>query len=154
MRGRRRTPTGPDLRRLWPRPLAAVAPVGALDPAVQVALDSLRSFQPFGAILGSLFRYSLFGFAYPLAPLLPFTAIGADIEFDGVPRVRGEICHFAAKLIEGALHSVHSPFRSLFRLFRFLFELFRSLLSFLMRFDQPAKLIFKRVEYLLVVPTQ
>ncbi len=167
MRGRR-GPTRPDLRRLWRRTLAAVAPVGALNPAVQVALDSLRSFQPFGAILGSLFRYALFGFADFLAPSLAFTAIGADIEFDGVPRVRGEICQFAANLIDGALHPGHSPFRSLFRLFRplfrlfrsllrlfrFLFELFRSLLSFLMGFDYPAKLILKRAEHLLVVVTQ
>ena len=147
-------PTGPDLRRLRPWTLAAVAPVGALNPAVQVALDSLRSFHPFGAILGSLFRDSRFGLADLLAPLLPFTAIGADIKLDGVPRVFGEICQFAAKLIDGALHSVHSLFRPLLGLLRLLLELFRSPCSFLMGFDQPAKLILKRAEYLLVVFTQ
>ena len=118
-----------------------------MDPAVQVALDSLGSFEPLGAILGALFRYALFCFADLLAPLLPFTAIRTDIKFDGVPRVFGEVCQFAPDLSNHSIRAIHPEFR-------FLVSLLIRCDSFLMGFDQPAKLILKRAEYLLVVFTQ
>ena len=104
--------------------------------SLQVTLDSFRPFQPFGPVFGSLFRDAFFGFADLLTPPLPLTAIGPDVEFDGMPSVIGQVCQFTPDLSDVTLHSVHSEFR-------FLVGLPIRFFRFLLRFDQPAKLIFQ-----------